>query len=565
LAGGNAVVDIGVDSSLLGYIQSRNITSTTTYNLLLNPLGGNVGIGTTNPIYKLQIAGSTYVNGGTMFLDSGEYIRWGNSAQSIRGVNDTSLEFVAGSSTRMYVSASGNVGIGTTTPGSKLEIAGALGGTIGVGGSTFRLINTDTFNYASITAGITGVSNSGMQFSTDGTAKMVIDSSGNVGINTTSPSAKLQVKGSGATSATTALHVENTNASASMVVLDDGNVGIGTTNPAATFHVSSSGIVQRLESSNTFTALDFYNTTATANNRNWSIGANLFNYGDFNIMNSVSSGSAPTPANTYLTINKDGNVGIGTINPGYPLDIVGFANSTYGFRVTDGTIDNRISWSSGNVGFFGTVSNHPIAFNTNLSERMRITAGGNVGIGTTTPSYMLDVQQVIRSKYGSNEGGLYLGGTPAGVAYAAGAVRATPSPSYSYTGKLSFYTATWGAGSDYDVTEQMYIETSTPDTKSATLVMLPWGGNVGINTTSPSAKLQVKGSGATSATTALRVENTNASGSLTVLDNGNVGIGANTPISLLQIGSGSGFLGDFTTPDITFNNINNGIYLRFNN
>jgi hypothetical protein len=83
-------------------------------------------------------------------------------------------------------------------------------------------------------------------------------------------------------------------------------------------------------------------------------------------------------ANNYMA----GRLGIGVTNPAYPLDISGFANSSSGFRVTDGTIDNRISWSSGNIGFFGTISNHPIAFYTNITERARITSGGSFGIGT---------------------------------------------------------------------------------------------------------------------------------------------------------------------------------------
>jgi hypothetical protein len=86
----------------------------------------------------------------------------------------------------------------------------------------------------------------------------------------------------------------------------------------------------------------------------------------------------------------------------------------------------------------------------------------------------------------------------------------------------------------------------------------------GIYVPAPTARLHVQGSGTTSSTTALLVQNANASGSMVVLDNGNVGIGASTPISLLQIGSGSGFLGDITTPAVTFNSLNNGIYLDSN-
>lgn len=52
------VLDFGLSStSTYSWIQSRNKTYGTNYNLLLNPLGGNVGIGTSTPTAKLNIAG----------------------------------------------------------------------------------------------------------------------------------------------------------------------------------------------------------------------------------------------------------------------------------------------------------------------------------------------------------------------------------------------------------------------------------------------------------------------------------------------------------------------------
>ena len=81
---------------------------------------------------------------------------------------------------------------------------------------------------------------------------LFISGSGNVGIGTTTPTTTLNVNGttllqggqttvlgSGTTSATTALRVENSNATASLVVLDNGNVGISTTTPADLFTINS--------------------------------------------------------------------------------------------------------------------------------------------------------------------------------------------------------------------------------------------------------------------------------------------------------------------------------------
>ena len=68
----------------------------------------------------------------------------------------------------MRITSGGNVGIGTTSPSARLNIAGALGSTVGGGGSAIKMTNTDTGNYASISAGIVGITNSGMEFSIDG-------------------------------------------------------------------------------------------------------------------------------------------------------------------------------------------------------------------------------------------------------------------------------------------------------------------------------------------------------------------------------------------------------------
>ena len=86
---------------------------------------------------------------------------------------------------------------------------------------------------------------------------------------------------------------------------------------------------------------------------------------------------------------------------------------------------------------------------------------------------------------------------------------------------------------------------------------------VGISS-SLSATAHVRGSSASVGSSFL-VQNSTPANIFNVLNNGFVGIGTNTPLSLLHIGTSAGTsLGDFTTPVITFNTLNNGIYLDAN-
>jgi hypothetical protein len=114
--------------------------------------------------------------------------------------------------------------------------------------------------------------------------------------------------------------------------------------------------------------------------------------------------AASTAGSERLRITSAGLVGIGTSAPDSPLNVRAGANNATAAEIASfGRPDAvvRAAISKGLVGgtingiAFGTTTNHPFALNTNGSERIYITNTGNVGIGTTSPVNLLDVNGTI--------------------------------------------------------------------------------------------------------------------------------------------------------------------------
>jgi hypothetical protein len=209
-ASNNATLDMGADHiNAVGWLQVTDVADLSNeYNLLLQPNGGNVGIGIASPAAgrNLHIAGSstaiarieaTATNGeptlelygknssGTQrtFIakyDNSDLFRIGTS-QAV------DIRFETNDTERMRIDSSGRVGIGKT-PSDKLDVLGVVRTTNTVDPSFYgTLSNPDGLTHLSAFGGGTS-----LVFDTAGSERMRIDSSGNVGIGV-SPSTKLTI------------------------------------------------------------------------------------------------------------------------------------------------------------------------------------------------------------------------------------------------------------------------------------------------------------------------------------------------------------------------------------
>ena len=165
---------------------------------------GNVGIGTTSPGAKLTIKGADSLNA-FKITDSGDGDGFKVTSHTTQGtyvqVYDAShtqtimLDARSDSTARhTYFNGGGNVGIGTTSPTAKLQVSGKSFFTNDI----FTLQNKGIFfnGLDDFSSGIAGIdSGTSVRIFAGGSEKVRVKSTGNVGINTTSPDFKLDVDG----------------------------------------------------------------------------------------------------------------------------------------------------------------------------------------------------------------------------------------------------------------------------------------------------------------------------------------------------------------------------------
>jgi len=461
---GTAKTEIGFTNDLTF---TSNIVSGATERMRITQ-AGNVGIGTSSPATKLEVAGGQFrifesgntalktytANPGGFIVsyqsDAGSpFTKTLDIVANGDGTVPANMRFLAkanGASTpveRMRIEGNGNVGIGTTSPAEKLEVNGNIQ-IQNTNGLKSKLANGTQKNLLSVNADDTialGDGSSGytaLRFFPGGSEAMRITSAGNVGIGTASPLAPLQVGTPDATQYQRAIKVGNGT----------------TTNTSGTY-------------------LDF--PSATTDNLGSRIGGGREGLGgaSFIRFDTTNSSSVVTER---MRILGNGNVGIGTSAPNATLEVS--TTNPINQRWSRGSpssfyLDLKQTITSGNVRWNFSQVNNGVAYDDVL-----VLDTGKVGIGTTTPGAKLHINgaTILSGAVSGGDTFLQIKNTTTNIAL------------------LGSEASMFGGATSSDVGLFVYGNNKLSLSTNATRrLVIDGAGNVGIGTTTPSEKLSVEG------------------------------------------------------------------------
>ena len=496
-AAGTRTFNIGNDASGHGVILIRNSGGTTTNyitgsgNSYFN--GGNVGIGTVSPYSKLHVVGDTPIiqiretSGSAEAGISINHAVSGNHVNFFIGTLDGNARKLtiggtitdghstntaqAAASLMLIDEQTGNVGIGTTSPTfGKLEVYGN-------GANTTIAVHEDAGTHEARLHLRRGgndweiINNSDLAFEIEGSEIARFKTNGNFGIGTTNPAGKLEIKAStnagtikfkqpdgsapfvSATAGTAMVFQTYTGTDKAAIYVDNsGNFTIG----GADIHLD--GVV----SGDRFKVLNGGALTSPSIQLDDTTGDESGLY-----LPATNNIGIITDRLERVRIDESGNVGIGTTNPSSLLSVVDSGGTGLEFIPQDTNNRNIIFSYKRSASTYKQldVVASDFKFTTNGADtRMVILNGGNVGIGTTSPTATLDIK--------GDGAEIYLKSADYSVA------RIIPR----------------GTGSNLDKGLLSLFDAGTEDVRIDTAGN-SWfnGGNVGIGTTSPDHKLHVKG------------------------------------------------------------------------
>ena len=333
----DAITSAKLDSTATGITFADLAVDTNT--LYVDSSNNRVGIGTTTPDRILHVESDSVAAiqlENTTEADS--FIDFKNPSRTFRVGYDDSADLFKVAVTNfnnnaLVVNSSGNVGIGQGPSAFAnwriLEIKGLSNGAlINFENSSSTRTGAIAMNDASSLMRFQTMTDADITFEANNAERMRVTGDGNVGIGTTSPSSKLEVK-----------------------MNDAANNRLGFTGDGS--------------------------TTGAAMWTNWQTGNS---YLDFRL-------GGTTDTYTKMRITSSGHVGIGTTSPSNKF-VVAEGTGQHGIELAPGTLSyiqayDRATSDYGDL----KIDAETIQFGTNNgTERMRITSSGHVGIGTTDPS-----------------------------------------------------------------------------------------------------------------------------------------------------------------------------------